>query len=133
MRCLYQYYQPNQKDKKNQYGDCVIRALSKAYQKTWLQVFDELVPLSRMLQAPHNSAACYTAYLKQHGARYQDLSRNDSLRPTVASFARDHACGTYFLVGAQHVVTVQDGCYFDSWDSGSSLIYSIWTIQRKKA
>lgn len=45
MRCLYQYYQPNQKDKKNQYGDCVIRALSKAYQKTWLQVFRRARPV----------------------------------------------------------------------------------------
>ena len=40
----YKYYQPNDKDTKDKYGDCVIRALTKVLCKDWLTVFDELLP-----------------------------------------------------------------------------------------
>ena len=33
----YKYYQPNKKDLKDQYGDCVIRALTKVMDKEWLE------------------------------------------------------------------------------------------------
>ena len=39
----YKYYQPNEKDLKDNYGDCVIRALTKVMSKTWTQVFDDLM------------------------------------------------------------------------------------------
>lgn len=29
----YKYYQPNEKDLKDNYGDCVVRALTKSYWK----------------------------------------------------------------------------------------------------
>ena len=31
---MYKYYQPNKKDLKDKYGDCTIRALSKALNYT---------------------------------------------------------------------------------------------------
>ena len=46
----YKYYQPNKKDLKDKYGDCVIRALTKVTGKEWMQVFDELLPYARELQ-----------------------------------------------------------------------------------
>ena len=50
----YQYYQPNEKDVKDKYGDCVIRALTKALDMDWLDVFNELVPIAREMQAMPN-------------------------------------------------------------------------------
>lgn len=46
----YKYYQPNKKDLKDKYGDCVIRALTKVTGKEWMQVFDEVLPYARELQ-----------------------------------------------------------------------------------
>lgn len=43
----YKYFQPNDKDKKDEQSDCVIRALCKVMNKTWLEVFDELLPIAR--------------------------------------------------------------------------------------
>lgn len=34
----YKYFQPNDKDKKDDQSDCVIRALCKVMNKTWLEV-----------------------------------------------------------------------------------------------
>lgn len=43
----YKYYQPNDKDLKDQYGDCVVRALTKVMRKTWMQVFDDLISYAK--------------------------------------------------------------------------------------
>ena len=57
----YQYYQPSSKDLKDKYGDCVMRALTKVLNRTWLEIFDAIVPISRELQCPYNSKTCYIA------------------------------------------------------------------------
>lgn len=46
----YVYYQPNDKDLKNKVGDCQIRALSKALNLSWLEVFDLVMPICREMQ-----------------------------------------------------------------------------------
>lgn len=51
----YKYYQPNDKDLKDQYGDCVVRALTKVMSKTWMQVFDDLISYAKK-----NFNACQT-------------------------------------------------------------------------
>jgi len=55
----WKYYQPNKKDLKDTYEDCVIRALTKALDMEWLEVFDELHPIARELQIPFNCKPCY--------------------------------------------------------------------------
>lgn len=47
----YKYYQPNDKDLKDQYGDCVVRALTKVMSKTWMQVFDDLISYTKNFNA----------------------------------------------------------------------------------
>jgi hypothetical protein len=37
----------------------------------------------------------------------------------VADFAADHNKGTYILGTGRHAVTVKDGNWLDSWDSGA--------------
>ena len=59
----YRYYQTNKKDLKDEYGDCVIRSLTKVTGKEWLQVFEELLPYARELQCMPNGKACYEKYL----------------------------------------------------------------------
>ena len=123
----YKYYQPNKKDLKDQYGDCVIRALTKVMDKTWVEMFDELVPYARELQGVMNNQHVYTAYLKDQGFEYQGISnKKGSKRPTVDSFAKDHKEGIYFVTVANHVVAVVDGCYYDTWDSGEKSMYGYW-------
>jgi hypothetical protein len=38
---------------------------------------------------------------------------------TVKDFCKDHPNGTYLLALDKHVVAVDSGCYFDTWDSGN--------------
>ena len=123
----YQYYQPNAKDLKDKYGDCVIRALTKAMGKEWMQVFDELVPIAKEFQCMPNCKPCYEKYLLNNGFTYKGISNTKgTTRPTVESFAKEHRSGTYVLRVAHHLVTVQDGMYFDTWDSGRKSLYGYW-------
>ena len=123
----YKYYQPNKLDLKDQYGDCVIRALSKVLDKDWLATFDDIIPYARELQGMPNSKHVYTAYLQANGFEYHGISnKKGTKRPTVDSFAKDHKTGTYFVRVANHVVAVVDGVYYDTWDSGDCSMYGYW-------
>lgn len=123
----YKYYQPNKKDLKDEYGDCVIRSLTKAVNLDWIEVFEELVPYARELQCMPNSKACYEKYLKDKGFTYTGISnKKGTKRPTVDSFAKAHKSGTYVLIVANHLVSVVDGIYYDTWDSGEKSMYGYW-------
>ena len=123
----YKYYQPNKKDLKDKYGDCVIRALTKVTGKPWEKVFDELILIARELQCMPNGKPCYERYLTENGFLYHGVSNaKGTKRPTVDRFAKDHHNGTYFVIVANHVVSVVDGIYYDTWDSCDCCLYGYW-------
>lgn len=123
----WKYYQPNKKDLKDTYGDCVIRALTKALDMEWLEVFDELHPITRELQIPFNCKPCYERYLADKGFIYHGISNaKGTKRPTVQSFTKEHKEGTYILRVAHHIVAVSEGYYHDTWDSGGRSLYGYW-------
>lgn len=125
----YKYYQPNEKDIKDDYGDCVIRALTKVLNKEWLEVFDEITPISREMQIPFNMKPCYEEYLKQNGFIYEGISnKKGSKRPTVKKFASTtkNDNRVYVLRVANHLVSAIDGYYYDTWDSGEKSLYGYW-------
>lgn len=124
---MYKYYQPNKKDLRDNHSDCVIRALTKVMNKEWLEVFDDLVPIAREIQAPLNIKEVYEAYLKNNGFKYVGISnKKGTKRPTVESFAKDHKIGTYYLNVANHCVAVVDGIYYDTWNCGRKSLYGYW-------
>nr|DAP60067.1 MAG TPA: hypothetical protein [Caudoviricetes sp.] len=123
----YKYYQPNKKDLKDDYGDCVIRALTKVVNKEWIQVFEELLPYARKLQCMPNGKPCYESYLKDNGFIYHGISnKKGTKRPTIDSFTKGHKAGTYFLRVANHVVASVDGIYYDTWNSGDCCLYGYY-------
>lgn len=127
---MFKYYQPNNKDVKDKYGDCTIRALSKALNLTWLETFDLTVPYCREYQTPNIfnlDAKTEKEVMSKLGFDYHSISnKKGSKRPTVASFAKEHKSGTYILNVANHEVAVVDGIYYDTWDSGSCSLYGYY-------
>ena len=127
---MYKYYQPNRKDLKDKYGDCTIRALTKALGVTWLEAFDLIIPFCREYQCsnifdiPNKLEA---QIMSQLGFKYYGISNaRGSKRPTVASFAKTHKSGTYILNVANHEVAVVDGIYYDTWDCGYKSLYGYY-------
>lgn len=126
----YVYYQPNSKDVKDEYGDCTIRALSKALGVTWLEAFDMTIPIMRDNQVSNIFAApmdVKNRLLYQLGFNYTGISsKKGTTRPTVDEFAKTHPQGTYILRVANHVVACVDGKYYDTWDSGYKSLYGYY-------
>ena len=121
----YVKYNPN--DKKNRAGDCVIRALCKALDKSWLEVFDLLVEEARKQQDVPNSREVYEQVLLNHGFVYNKISNaRGTRRPRVSEMAKQ-ATSPIVMNVANHVVTACDGKYYDLWDSGNKCLYGYYT------
>lgn len=76
---IYRYYQPNDKDTKDNHSDCVIRALTKVLNKEWLATFDDLLPYARDMQCMPSERKCYEEYLFDNGFAYQGISNRKDL------------------------------------------------------
>lgn len=127
MKSLYKYFQPNRKDLKDNCGDCVIRALSKATGQSWVETFDDLVLYAREHQCLPNDKLAFSDYLKSIGYRYNSLPRGS--RITVSEFckSRKGLAICHVRVGfGTHLVTVDDGHYWDTWDCGNKFLYGYY-------
>ena len=126
----YVYYQPNEKDFKDSYGDCTIRALAKVLNCSWLEAFDKQIPICRREQVSNIFYAplkIRNAFMKELGFNYVGISnKRGSKRPTVESFCKEHKKGIYILNVANHEVAAVDGKYYDTWDSGGCSLYGYY-------
>lgn len=126
----YAYYNPNPVGRRS-VGDCTVRALSKALGQTWEQTYVGLALEGFQRGDLPNADDVYGHYLHRNGFR-RHLIPDDGLGDyTVEDFARDNPVGTFVLsIPGRHVVTVVDGRYFDSWQSGGECPSYFWIKER---
>ena len=128
----FKYFQPNNKDTKDKFGDCVVRALCKVFDKSWLETYDILVKKGRELQDMPDDKPVYEAVLKEMGFVYTGISnKKGSKRPLVKQFAKKEKRATVMVV-ANHLVACQDGYFYDMWDCGNKAMYGYWTKGEEK-
>ena len=129
MKKIFQYYQPNRKDFKDAYGDCVIRAICKVTDLEWLEVFDGLCEDARKAQCLPNQPDAYEPFLKRQGYEYHSLPCRPKMM-TVRQFRKDFK-GTAICnvkVGYRsHFSAVSGGQIFDTWDTSDCKIYGYWS------
>lgn len=108
-------------------GDCTARAMCKATGLSWDAVYAGL-SLEGFCRGDMNSANhVWGAFLKRHGFKRRIIPDECPDCYTVADFARDHPSGLYVLAISGHVVAVEDGDWWDSWDSGMEVPVYYWT------
>ena len=111
----YQSFNPNPQHKK--VGDCVIRAICKALNKEWEEVYTALCLEGFIMNDLPNSNAVWGAYLRKQGFERCIIPSKCPDCYTVNDFCVDYPKGNYILAISGHVVAVQDGKLYDSWDS----------------
>lgn len=120
----FEKYNPNPTGKN--VGDCTVRALSKALEKSWEEIYTELCVYGMMLGDMPSANAVWGTYLKSKGFSRHIIPGSCPDCYTVADFADEHPCGTYILALSGHVVCIQDGTIFDSWNSGGEIPLYYW-------
>lgn len=127
----YQYYQPNKKDLKDKQGDCAIRAITKFFDISWLEAFDSLVVFARETQQMVNSLPNIKLLMEDKNVPYVSVYKPKAKKKmTVKDFAKEYSTGKYVVyvrVGyGTHLVCVDNGKYFDTWDCGDRYVYGYW-------
>ncbi|MBP5597800.1 MAG: hypothetical protein J6Y02_20695 [Pseudobutyrivibrio sp.] len=113
------FYNPNPYG--NNTGDCVIRALTLAFGKNWDDVYSMLAEFGFENKLMPSSNENWPALLRKSGFTRYIIPNECPDCYTVRDFCRDHPQGLYVLATGTHVITVIDGDYYDSWDSGNKI------------
>lgn len=115
----YIFYNPNPKGKRA--VDCTIRAIAKATDQSWDDVYTQMFLKGFEMKDMPASNAVWSAYLIENGFTRFAIPNTCPACYTVRDFARDNPTGTFVLGTGSHAVCVQDGCYYDTWDSGDDM------------
>lgn len=107
-------------------GDCTVRAISKALGQTWEQTYVGLTLQGFLMGDMPSADHVWGAYLRKHGFSRRILPDTCPDCYTVEDFAADHPRGVYLLAIPEHVVCVEDGDYYDTWDSGGKVPVYFW-------
>lgn len=102
--------------------DCTVRAFSKAMDISWDEAYLWIVIEGYIEKSmPSGNDVWGMALWRKHFDVYQ-LPGPCPWCYTVKEFAEEHPHGTYVLCTGSHVVTVVDGDWYDTWDSGDEVI-----------
>lgn len=120
----YIFFNPNPSRKT--VGDCVIRAISTAMNRSWEEVYLDVMRKGFELHDMPSSNNVWSAYLKSKGFRRYAIPDTCPDCYTVQDFCIDHPYGTFILATGSHVVAVMNGNYYDTWDSGNEVPIFYW-------
>ena len=107
-------------------GDCSVRALAAAEDRSWYEIYDELYHIGREMGDMENSNDVIGQFLRERGYTRYSIPNTCPACYTVRDFANDHPEGIYVLGTGSHVVAVINGDYYDSWDSGDEVPVYCW-------
>ena len=112
------------KNKKNTI-DCTLRAYCKAEGITWDEAFDIAAKIAKEnADMPDSNKVVDKVLTEYFGYTATKVKAKD--KKTVNQFALEHPKGTYILGVRQHVVTVIDGKFYDTWNSGTRKVGVIY-------
>ena len=107
-------------------GDCTIRAICKLTNQDWDTVYCNTAFQGFVAKNMPSGNDVWGRYLRKLGYIREIIPNNCPDCYTVKDFCRDHPYGKYLIALDQHVVTVEDGDYYDTWDSGNEIPIYYW-------
>lgn len=120
----FRFYNPNPNERF--VGDCSVRAITKLLDKPWDEVYVAICVKGYEYKDMPSANSVWGAYLKRKGYVKRHLPDLCPECYTVKEFCKDYPVGKYLLVLDRHVVTVVDGDYYDTWDSGNEIPDYYW-------
>lgn len=116
----YVYYNPNPLNRHT--GDCSVRAISKAMDCSWESAYISLCAEGMDLRDMPSANYVWGQYLLKNGFSQHFVPFVCPSCITVSEFAEEHPEGVYVVATNNHVVCIEDGDLFDSWDSSDEVV-----------
>lgn len=107
-------------------GDCAVRAVSKALNTDWDTSYALLAAKGYAMSDMPNANCVIDSVLRNNGFARDVIPNAYPECYTVADFANDHPSGVFVLGIGDHVVAVEDGNIYDSWDSSKEIPIYFW-------
>lgn len=121
---MFREFNPNPKQKR--VGDCVIRAICAAIDREWDVVYCALLTEGFKLKDMPSANDVWGTFLYDQGFVRGTLENICPSCYTVKDFCDEFDEGTYILALPTHIVTVKNGDYYDTWDSGDEKPIYYW-------
>ena len=122
---MFVYYNPNPVGRTS-VGDCAIRAVAKALDVDWEKAYAMIVVNGFRMGDVASSNAVWGSVLRMNGFKRENIPNMCPDCYTIKEFCTDHPKGVYVVGTGNHVVTVIDGDYYDTWDSGDEMPLYYW-------
>lgn len=126
---MYVYFNPNPIDKL--VGDCVIRGISKVTNLSWNEVYLSICMCGYDAKDMPSSNDVWGSFLLSKGFKRYLIPDTCPYCYTVKDFCNNHPDGVFLLATGSHVVAVEDGDYYDAWDSGNEIPMYYWKLERR--
>ncbi len=123
------YHNENPEDLQTE--DCVIRALALFLDDTWENIYTDLSMQGFNMHSMPSANNVWGHFLHQNGFKRVNIPDTCPYCYTIRDFAKDHPTGTYLLGTGRHVVTMIDGDYYDTWDSGGEVPIYYWRKENR--
>jgi len=108
-------------------GDCVIRAISRLLDTDWDSAYAGVSLQGFKMKNMPSANDVWSEYLAEnHFIPEMSICRYMNPPCNVRQFAKAHPSGRFLLFIGGHVVTVVDGDYYDTWDSGDEIPLFYW-------
>ena len=121
----YIYYNPNPKQRRT--DDCVIRAICKLTNTDWYYTYTQLSVCGFTKCDWGSCNEVWSSYLRKLGYHREIIPNECPDCYSVIDFCNEYPKGKYLLATGTHVVTIIDGNYYDTWDSGNEVPIYYWT------
>lgn len=122
---MWRMYNPNPTGKRM--GDCTVRAVAAATRQDWRHAYLAICLEGLEMCDMPSSNAVWGGYLRACGFIRRGLPDACPECETVRDFAGEHPRGVYVLALDGHVVTLIDGDWYDTWDSGDERVLYVYT------
>lgn len=135
----YTYFNPNPNAKTFKSGkpkswhcqDDVVRAISKVFDKTWIESYELLDEIAKKNFTTINDKNVVNELLQnQNGYKYITYGKpkTGQKRPIIQDFIKEHNTGTYIIYLRDYYVAVVDGIVYDIQTLDDEAIYSYWEM-----
>ena len=133
MNIIMYFMKYNNNPKEKRTGDCIIRALALALNKSWKEVYTDLFNLSIKMSLIVTDPKVFKKYLKDLDYTQEKMPKTlDNKRYTVEEFIDDiaHKNMTYIISIAKHVTVIKDKKLYDTWDCSHKCVGNYWIIYK---